>query len=103
MSNTIRCYPPAGAATSTTIDPPFGPIVGWSASANGSADVTVGDGSADSLRVLGWLTPALAGSGTTAQRPAASSWKNQFYVDTTLSAIIWSDGSIWRTYAGAAA
>lgn len=104
MSNTtIRAYPPGGAATTVSVDPPYGPITGASASANGSADTSVSDGSADCLRALGWQLPAEAGSGTTAQRPPATNWKGKFYVDTTLSAFIWSDGATWRTYAGAVA
>jgi hypothetical protein len=104
MSNTTtRAYPPNGAATITSYDPPYGPINGATASANGSADVSNADGSVDCLRALGWQIPALAGSGPTTARPPASNWKLQFFVDTTLGAFIWSDGSIWRTVAGAVA
>jgi hypothetical protein len=104
MSNTTtRCYPPGGAATTVTVDPPYGPLTGASASANGSVDQSNADGSVDCLRALNWLVPAEAGSGTTAQRPPATNWKLKFYVDTTLGAFIWSDGAIWRTVAGAVA
>lgn len=103
MNTTTRAYPPGGAATTVSFDPPYGPITGASASANGSADVSNSDGSVTCVQALGWQIPAAAGSGTTANRPPATNWKGQFYVDTTLSAFIWSDGAIWRTYAGAVA
>jgi len=102
-TTTNRVYPPGGAATSVTINSPNNGIVGYSASSNGSADAMI-DGDVDSLKALGWVQPeGLVGSGNTASRPPAASNKAKFYYDTTLSAFIWSDGSIWRTGAGAAA
>lgn len=104
-TSTIRCYPPGGAATSTTINSPVNGIVGYTAGANGSVDAAIA-GDADSLIAAGWIKPdGLIGSGTTALRPPAAGKDNKmkFYYDTTLSAFIWSDGAIWRTGAGAAA
>lgn len=102
-SNTIRCYPPGGVATAVTINSPVNGIIGYSATANSFVDAQVVDAPSLNSNANGFLTPALAGSGTTAGRPPAANWKGQFYVDTTLGVFIWSDGTIWRTVAGAAA
>jgi len=100
-TSTTRCYPPGGAATSVTINSPVNGLVGYAALINAAADAQQVD--AECLKALGWQAPAGAGSGTTAQRPPAQVNKGQFYADTTLAAFIWSDGAIWRTFAGAAA
>jgi hypothetical protein len=109
MATTNRCYPPSGAGTTTTFDDPIAAtggnppgIVSYTASANASVDAPYS--SVPGLQQAGWQCPdALVGSGTTANRPGASGYKGKFYADTTLAAFIWSDGAIWRTFAGAAA
>jgi hypothetical protein len=104
-SSTVRVYPPGGAATSTTINSPVNGIVGYTAGSNGAVDAQLA-GDADSLIAAGWVKPeSLIGSGTTALRPPASGKDNKFkfYYDTTIPAFIWSDGTIWRNGAGAAA
>lgn len=104
-TNTTRVFPPGGAATTVTINSPVNGLVGYSAGANGSVDAAIA-GDADSLKAMGWTQPeALVGSGPTTQRiPAAGKgMAGKWFIDTTLGAAIWSDGSIWRTVAGAAA
>jgi hypothetical protein len=108
MATTNRCYPPTGGTTSTFVEPiaaaggnPPG-IVSYTAAANAAVDANYQD--VPGLQAFGWMCPdALVGSGNTASRPGASGYKGKFYADTTLAAFIWSDGLIWRTFAGAAA
>lgn len=114
-ATTNRCYPPGGAATTSTFVSPQGAqaaglqspanppgIVSYAAGANGSVDAQFPD--VTGLQALGWLCPdSLVGSGITANRLGASGCKGKFFLDTTLGAFIWSDGTIWRNAAGAAA
>lgn len=104
-TNTERCYPPLGVATSTTVKSPINGgasgSVGYSAAVNAAVDVPFVD--VKTLAGMGFQSPAGAGSGTTALRPPASNNRLRFYADTTLGAFIWSDGAVWRTVAGALA
>lgn len=107
-TSTNRCYPPAGGATATFSEPiaasggnPPG-IVSYTAANNAASDANYQD--VPGLTALGWLCPeSLVGSGTTANRPGAGANRGRFYADTTLAAFIFSDGAVWRTFAGAVA
>lgn len=110
MSTTNRMYPPGGAATTTTFVSPVGNptvvnppgLVSYTAGANASVDAAYAGVSG--LAADGWVQPEnLVGSGATGARPSAVGYKFKFFLDTTLAAFIWSDGTIWRTAAGAAA
>jgi hypothetical protein len=81
-----RFIPPGGLAKTSIVNGRT-----YSAAANGYVDVPVMD--AFTLSAEGWCQ--VAGSGTTAQRPANPAL-GQLYHDNTLGYIVVFEGAAWR-------
>jgi len=72
------------------------------------ATIDVADFDAAVLQANGWTMATNAGSGTTAQRPAASAASQPLkrgttYNDTTVGKVIMWDGATWRDHTSGAA